>query len=99
MIVVTGEFQIDPEDIAKMHEVAVTMMQETAKEDGCVCYRFYQDIEHADRIRVYEEWTDRAALEAHFTAPHMAAFREALTKIRVQSRELKTIENGVHTPL
>ena len=92
MIAVTGTFQIGDGDIEEAKAVAIAMMKETEKEDGCICYRFYQDLEKPDMFRVYEEWESEDALKAHFNAPHMAVFREALGKINLISRDVKKME-------
>ena len=94
MIVVTGTFEIAQQDIAAATEAMKIMMAETAREEGCITYRFYPDIEQEGHFRVYEEWETEAALKAHFEAPHMAVFRESLSKIQVLSRDVKLFPAG-----
>lgn len=99
MIVVSGTVEIAAEDIGAATDAMRVMMAETAKEDGCIVYRFYPDIELEGHFRVYEEWESEAALKAHFNVPHMAAFREALGKIKVLSRDIKMFPAGEATSL
>jgi quinol monooxygenase YgiN len=94
MIVVSGEFEIRREDLEAVREVATTMMRETARENGCIVYRFSQDIEFPTHIRIYEEWVSEEALKAHFSAPHMKVFNDALSKMKIVSRRLKKFEAG-----
>lgn len=91
MLIVTGEIEIEPADIEALRAAAVAMMTETAKEQGCRFYRFYQDLEHPARLRVYEEWESEADLTAHMATPHMAAWRKALSGIGVRSRKIHVL--------
>jgi len=99
MIIVAGEFQFDPKDIGSARAAMIDMAAETAKEDGCIHYRFYQDIEHADHFHVYEEWKSDAHLAAHAASAHMQVFRAALARINLISRKVKKMEAGATTEL
>ena len=91
MIVVTGEIEFHPEDAWPAMAAALAMMEATEKEDGCIVYRFYTDIINTRRFRIYEEWRDDAALEAHFQTEHMAVFRAKIGKLRILERRLVKI--------
>ncbi len=99
MLIVTGTIEINAENVESARAAAVKMMAETRKENGCHVYEFSQLVEAPHRFRVYEEWSDEAALKAHFDTPHMAAFREALGEIGVTARRIETIEAGPRKPL
>lgn len=88
MLVVSGIIEINPDNLGAARAAGLKMMEETRKEAGCLVYEFSQRLEAPHHIRVYEEWTDRDALTAHFEAPHMGAFREALGEIGVLKREI-----------
>lgn len=92
MIVVTGEIELHPEDTWPATYHVVRMMAASEAEDGCICYRFYADLTNPRRFRIYEEWRDEAALEAHFRSAHMAEFQKHLKKLRVLDRNLKKFE-------
>lgn len=92
MLVVTGLFRIDPDDMEAAREAALEMMAETAKENGCIHYRFYQDIGEPGVLRVYEEWESDDALKAHFATPHMATFRAALGELKLHYRAVKAFD-------
>ncbi|MDU9003734.1 putative quinol monooxygenase [Sedimentitalea todarodis] len=94
MLIVTGIIEINPDRIGSAQAAATKMMVETRKESGCHVYEFSQQVEAPHRFRVYEEWSDDAALQAHSEAPHMAAFREALGEIGVISREIVKFDAG-----
>ena len=83
MVVVSGVFQIDAADREAGIAAAVRMAIATRQETGCLSYAFYTDLEDPASIRVFEEWESGDALERHFRTPHMAAFREALGRIKM----------------
>ena len=51
------------------------------------------------RIRIYEEWEDQAALDAHFAMPHMAAFVEGMGKLTVKYMNVVKFEQGETSPV
>lgn len=94
MLIVTGVIEIAADGVEIARGAVVDMVDETLKEPGCIQYEFSQVIGQETRFRVYEEWQDLAALEAHFATPHMARFRAALAQAGVISREVYRREGG-----
>ncbi|MFA3915448.1 putative quinol monooxygenase [Ruegeria hyattellae] len=99
MLIVTGVIEISPEGVEAAKVAAQAMVAETTQEAGCIIYEFSQVIGSDTLFRVYEEWTDQAALEAHFTAPHMAVFQQALGQVGVVSRDIYRVVGGEKQPL
>lgn len=99
MLIVTGVVEVDPAGIDKARDAAQQMVRETVKEPGCILYEFSQVLGQDNKFRVYEEWQDQAALEAHFATPHMAAFRAALGEIGLISRDIYRVVGGEKQPL
>ncbi|MEX0282171.1 MAG: putative quinol monooxygenase [Arenibacterium sp.] len=99
MLIVSGIVEVAAEGVEALKAAAIEMAQETRKEDGCITYGFWQDLEDPNRFRVYEEWRDLAALEAHFTAPHMGVFRAAVGQAGLVSRDIVRFERGEATPI
>lgn len=99
MIVVTGEIEFHPDDAWPATAAALKMMDASAAEEGCLAYRFYTDILNLKRLRVYEEWRDEAALQAHQETEHMAAFKKTLSSLRVVERKIAKLEVASRTPL
>lgn len=92
MIVVSGIVEVE----AANHDAAVALMQtlaaETAKEPGNVQYAFWADLGEAGTFRVFEEWKDQAALDAHFNEPHMAAFMEGVGGLGIKGTNIMKYE-------
>ncbi len=99
MLIVTGIIEVHPERVGSARSAVIRMMEETRREAGCILYEFSQQVEAPHRFRVYEEWTDEAALAAHAETSHMAAFREALGEIGVISRDIVKFQAGARTSL
>ena len=88
MLIVSGIIEIDPDKLEPAVEAAKAMGEATRHEAGCHTYAFYTDIEDPSRFRVFEEWENLAALEAHFQTDHMAEFRAALATVGIRSRSV-----------
>ena len=99
MIVIAGHIQIDPEKLSVAVPAAQEMMKETHKEPGCSAYVFSQDLSAPGRFQISEEWVDQAALDAHFAAPHMAAFQAAMGGFGVQEMVVHRYEASSKGPL
>ncbi len=99
MLVVTGIIEIDESSVAAAKELAGPMGTASRAEPGCHAYAFYQDLEDPTRIRIYEEWEDQAALDAHFATPHMAAFGEGLGKLTLKSMNVVKFDRGETSPV
>lgn len=92
MLIIAGTIQIDPEHLDRAVAAIGPMCEATRAEDGCEDYVFTVN-PHADgELRVFERWTDEAALEAHFATPHMATFRAALRTFGLSGREITRYE-------
>ncbi|MBZ0137788.1 MAG: antibiotic biosynthesis monooxygenase [Planctomycetes bacterium] len=46
----------------------------TRKENGCLNYDLHRSQTEPNVFLFYENWTDRAALDAHAASPHMRAW-------------------------
>ena len=99
MLVVTGIIEVSEDSLTAAKALAGPMGTASRAEAGCHAYAFYQDFEDPTKIRIYEEWTDLAALEAHFTTPHMAAFAEGLGGLSVKSMNVVKFEQGETSPV
>lgn len=78
MILVTGRVHVPAEHSDRFTEVATEMCSRSRREQGCIGYRVYSDLEQADRYVFVEEWADDVALQRHFGEPHTRAFLDDL---------------------
>jgi quinol monooxygenase YgiN len=92
MIVVLGQFDFHPEDFETAKALAATLMEETARENGCLKYAFAADLVQPNRLQLGELWRDDASLAAHFLTPHIQAYRAGLSRLRVVNRSVQRHE-------
>jgi len=74
VIIVTGEIIAKPETLQALIALCTEHSRRSRAEPGCVRHDSFVDNENPLRIFFFEQWTDRAALEAHFGVPDSNAF-------------------------
>ena len=93
MIVLKVDMLVKPGTEEKCKEYIRIMQEHSRKEPGCVLYIGHQSIEDPRRFLFYEQYKDKAALDAHRNAPYFKQYvHEGLDPIMEQrSRELYTV--------
>ena len=99
MIIVSGTLRVDPADIDTAMSLGATMSGASLAEEGCSAYGFWQDPADPGRVRVFEEWSDQAALDEHFATPHMGDFMAGLGQLKISDMELSKYEVSDKSPL
>jgi quinol monooxygenase YgiN len=99
MLVVAGRITIKAEARAEAVRLATEVASATRREAGCLSYRFYADLEDPTRFFVFEEWRDAAALESHFTMPHMVSFLERVPALLEAPPEITRYEIASSGPM
>ena len=99
MLVIAGHIEIDPANRDTAIAAAVTVMEETAKEAGCISYTFSSDLSDPGCFRIFEEWESQEALDAHFTTPHMAVFQGKIGDLGVKSMKVQKYQVSSVGPL
>ena len=92
MLIVAGTVRVPPQNLADFRPHMLAMLTATRAEDGCLDYAYAEDVAEPGLIRVFELWRDQAALDAHFQAPHLAAWRAAWPQFGVSERRLFAYE-------
>jgi quinol monooxygenase YgiN len=92
MLVIAGQIRIDPSNRRAAEAAALEMMQATRREKGCRGYTFSSDLADPGLFHLFEEWESKEALEAHFGAPHMAAFQRAVAGFGVKEMKVQRYE-------
>jgi|KBSSwiStaDraftv2_1062776.scaffolds.fasta_scaffold17047_9 quinol monooxygenase YgiN len=91
-IIVAGTYRVPPENLAALRPHMQTVIAATRAEAGCVSYAYAEDIGEPGLIRVFEEWTDQAALDAHFVSAHMKAWQEVRAGYGLYDRNISVYE-------
>ncbi len=73
--------------VAKARELVI---QQTRGEAGCLFYDLTESTSDPNLAIFVERWESRAALEAHFGSPHMAAWR-SVSGPMIETRTVEVI--------
>ena len=98
MLVIIGTIRLPAGRLDEARPAMEKMVSASRAEPGCLEYSYAQDVFDAGLIRVTEVWTDRAALEAHFGAPHLADWRASWPALGIGERNLMLYEAGEPKP-
>lgn len=69
-------------DALQLYELLV---KETLKEQGCISYELFQDLDDPNNLTLIEEWEDKEALKRHTKTPH---FIDLVGKLAEYEQEL-----------
>ncbi len=72
MLIVTGTFEVDPEDRDAFLQSRVEAMKTSRAEGGCLAYVFAADPLEAGRVILFERWESEEALAAHIVGMQAA---------------------------
>ena len=98
MIIVTGSVLGRAEGIEELVEASLAHVRSSRTEPGCLAHGVYRDAEDPLRLFFYEEWSDRAALAAHFAVPGSLEFVGAVTALAAAPPEMRIYDAQGPTP-
>ncbi len=98
MLLIVGTIRVPAGRLDAARPAMLHMVAASRAEDGCLAYSYAEDIGDPGLIRVTETWRDAAALEAHFTAPQVAAWRAAWSTLGIGERDLRLYEVEASRP-
>jgi quinol monooxygenase YgiN len=78
MLILYVQAEVDPADLAALLPAAARMVAASNAEEGCIRYVFSRDLMRPELLHIVEVWRDQAALDHHFSTPHMAEFQAAI---------------------
>jgi quinol monooxygenase YgiN len=73
MVIVAGEFEVDPLEREAFLASRVATMVASRAEEGCLEYTFAADPTTPERVILFERWESQEALDAHLRAPRDTA--------------------------
>lgn len=91
-LVIAGTISVPPDRLEAFRPHMLAMLEASRAEEGCLVYSYAHDVAQPGLIRVFEVWRDQAALDAHFQAQHLAAWRAAWPEFGVSDRRLIAYE-------
>jgi quinol monooxygenase YgiN len=91
MLIVTGSITAKPDTFEALREAALAHTRRSRTEPGCISHAVHADCENPLRLFFYEEWADRAALDAHFAEDDSLAFMRAVRELSASSTRVKIL--------
>jgi quinol monooxygenase YgiN len=73
-MMIVAKLTVKPEKIKDFTEAAKVMIENSNKEPGCKSYQLYQDPYDNTKFVFVEQYTNQAAVDAHFAADYFKAF-------------------------
>ena len=92
MVIVTGSVVAKEDRLAEALALSLEHVRRSRAEPGCISHAVHQDAENPSRLVFAEEWSDHAALAAHFAVPASRAFAKAITDLAVEAPKLDVFE-------
>ena len=91
-ITVVATFRARAGKEAELRTVLLGLLGPTRKESGCINYDLHQSSEDAAKFLFHENWTSKAALDAHLQTPHIQALLPRVDELCVAFPEIKIWE-------
>ena len=92
MIIVTGSVLAKTNTLDELLVLSREHSRRSRSEPGCLAHAVHQDCENPLRLVFVEEWSDRAALAAHFALPASRAFVKAASSLAAEPPKMNIYE-------
>jgi quinol monooxygenase YgiN len=98
MIIVTGGFVAREGCLPEALRLSLEHVRRSRLEPGCLSHAVHQDAEDPSHLVFVEQWTDRAALAAHFAVPASRQFVKAIAGLALGAPQLAVFEAAAVAP-
>jgi quinol monooxygenase YgiN len=89
MIVVTGSVTARADSFDEIRRLSLEHVHRSREEPGCISHAVHVDCENPLRLVFFEQWADRAALQAHFAVPASRQFVRALQPLAAEATSIE----------
>ena len=91
MYTIIGTLTARPETREELASLLMALVAPTRAEAGCINYDFHIDAADPCVFVFYENWTDRAALDAHLAMPHLQPLFSQLDRLLACPVEIRPL--------
>jgi quinol monooxygenase YgiN len=91
-ITVVATFQARPGQEAELKKALLTLIAPTRQEAGCINYDLHQSPNEPGKFLFHENWTTKAALDAHLQNTHIQVLLPRMDALCVGMPEIKIWE-------
>jgi quinol monooxygenase YgiN len=92
MIIVSGSVVAKQECLDELLAFSLDHVRRSRTEPGCLSHAVSRDAENPLRLVFFEEWADRAALQAHFAVPASRGFVKVLAAFAADAPQMQLYE-------
>ena len=92
IITVVAVFQAKPGKENELRAALIGLLAPTRKEAGCISYDLHSSPEDPAKFLYYENWTGKAALDAHMQSPHVQQLLPRVNELCVAFPKIKIWE-------
>ncbi|WP_232308646.1 putative quinol monooxygenase [Methanosarcina lacustris] len=92
---VVAKNQVKPDKIQEYMDLCKNLVEESLKEEGCIEYGLYQELENPGILTILEEWKDKNSLDEHLNSNHfkeifplLSEYLEKETEIDIYKKKL-----------
>jgi quinol monooxygenase YgiN len=89
-LTVVATFEARPGKEAELRVALTGLVAPTRKEEGCINYDLHASTESPAKFLFYENWTGKAALDAHMLTPHIQALLPRVGELCVATPQILT---------
>mgnify|MGYP002737596780 FL=1 len=91
MYTIIGTVTARPDTREELASLLMAQVAPTRAEAGCINYDFHVDAADPCVFVFYENWTDRAALDAHLAMPHLQPLFSQLERLLACPVEIRPL--------
>lgn len=85
---VVAKNQVKPEKIQEFVDLCKNLVEESLKEEGCIEYGVYQELENLGTLTMLEEWKDESSLNEHLNSNHFKKIFPLLSECLEKETEI-----------
>jgi len=90
-VMIIAKVYIKPDKVKEFVEAAKEMIEKSNQESGCKFYQLYMNPYDNTKMVFVEEYTNQAAVDAHFAADYFNAFGPKIKDLVASPAEIKII--------
>jgi len=84
MIIITGSVVSKAQHLQALLALSLEHVARSRTEPGCLAHAVHQDVENPLRLVFVEQWSDAAAVAAHFALPASREFVKAASALAAE---------------
>jgi len=88
MIKVIAKMMIQEDQVEGFTNNFISLVEKARKEEGCLEYNLYRDVNIKNQFNLIEEWDSPEALQSHMQSKHFQEMISELNQIMEQGTEV-----------